>query len=61
MGEAPERTAWEDVPAPVIEGIAVSEENPGSLEVSFHGIVGAAGGDLARAFQIGRASCRERV
>src|SRR5699024_332218 len=49
-GEAPERIPWDEVPAPVIEDISVSQEDPGSLEVIFSGIVGAAGGDVARAF-----------
>src|SRR5699024_1206316 len=49
-GEAPERTPWDEVPAPVIEDISVSQEDPSSHEVTFSGVVGAAGGDVARAF-----------
>ena len=45
-----ERTPWSEVQAPVIEHLSVSAENPGSLEVAFDGIIGAAGGDVARAY-----------
>lgn len=49
-GEAAEPTPWDEVQAPVVEDISVSAENPGSLEVSYRGIIGDAGGDVARAF-----------
>src|SRR5699024_970924 len=48
--DAPEETPWGEVEAPVIEDVSVNSDQPGSLEVSFTGIIGAAGGDVARAF-----------
>ena len=48
--DAPEETPWGEVEAPVIDDVSVNSDQPGSLEVSFTGIIGAAGGDVARAF-----------
>lgn len=49
-GDAPERIPWGEVQAPVVDDISASQEHPGSLEVSFTGVIGAAGGDIARAY-----------
>ncbi|GAA1140648.1 fibronectin type III domain-containing protein [Nesterenkonia lutea] len=47
--DAPERPAWGDVTAPVIEETAVAEDDPARIQISYSGTVGAQGGDRARA------------
>lgn len=51
----PESTPWDEVAAPVIDEVSVGQEEPEGLEVSFTGLIGAAGGDLARAYLLDEA------
>ena len=48
--DATQPTPWDQVQAPVIESISLVEDAPGSLEISYSGVIGAAGADLVRAF-----------
>ncbi|WP_022872776.1 right-handed parallel beta-helix repeat-containing protein [Nesterenkonia alba] len=49
-GTLPETTPWDEVQAPIIENLTVAEDNPAQIQVSYAGVVGPQGGDLARAF-----------
>lgn len=45
-----ERTPWDQVAAPTVTDAAVSEADPGQIQVSYNGIIGPDGADVIRAY-----------